>query len=195
MRVFAIVLFLIFSFQSWTKADDIRDFQIEGMSVGDSLLSYFTEKEIKKNISGVQYPNKEFILYYFKNLHSFRTYEAVTVAVKSNDKNFIIHDIGGSIYFKNNFEECLLMLKEISFELKKTFSNAKTGSGKVSHAMDLSGKTTQDYHVFELESGDNSQVVCLNYSNEFENQGHTDELNLTLGTREYGDFVINRAFN
>mgnify|MGYP000722043315 CR=1 FL=1 len=49
MRVFIIVLVLIFSLQSWTKADDIRDFQIEGMSIGDSLLDYFNEDEILKN--------------------------------------------------------------------------------------------------------------------------------------------------
>jgi len=46
MRVFIAVLVLIFSFQSWTKADDIRDFEIEGISIGDSLLDYFTEEEI-----------------------------------------------------------------------------------------------------------------------------------------------------
>ena len=195
MRIFLSILILIFSLQSWTKADDIRDFQIEEMSVGDSLLDFFSEEEIKKKISGAQYPNKEFILYYFKNLSSFKTYEAVTVAVKANDKNYIIHDLGGSIYFKNNFDECLSMLKEISVEMKKTFSNARTGAGKANHPMDKSGKTIQHYHIFELETGDNSQVVCLNYSNELENQGHTDELNLTLGTSEYGDFVTNRAYN
>ena len=48
MRVFIAVLVLIFSLQSWTKADDIRDFEIEGMSIGDSLLEFASEKEIKK---------------------------------------------------------------------------------------------------------------------------------------------------
>ena len=38
-------LFLI----STTQADDIRDFQIEGMSIGDSLLDYMTENEIELN--------------------------------------------------------------------------------------------------------------------------------------------------
>ena len=37
----------MFSFQSWTKADDIRDFEIEGMSIGDSLLDYYSKEEIK----------------------------------------------------------------------------------------------------------------------------------------------------
>ena len=36
---------LIFSLQSWTKADDISDFQIEGISIGDSLLDIFTKNE------------------------------------------------------------------------------------------------------------------------------------------------------
>ena len=46
MRVFLSVLVLIFSLQSLTKADDISDFQIEGMSVGDSLLDYFNKSLI-----------------------------------------------------------------------------------------------------------------------------------------------------
>ena len=44
MRVFLTVLILIFSLQSWTKADDIRDFEIEGISIGESLLKYFDEE-------------------------------------------------------------------------------------------------------------------------------------------------------
>ena len=50
MRVFLAVVVLIFSFQSWAKADDIRDFEIEGISVGDSLLDYFSEESIKQKI-------------------------------------------------------------------------------------------------------------------------------------------------
>ena len=43
-----LILVLIFIFQPWTKADDIVDFEIEGISVGDSLLDYYTEEEILK---------------------------------------------------------------------------------------------------------------------------------------------------
>ena len=114
-KIILLVFSIILNLQLSIKADDIRDFEIEGMSVGDSLLSYFTEKQIKKKISGAQYPNKEFILYYFKNLSSFNTYEAVTVAVKANDKNYIIHDLGGSIYlgsyiFYSNLDYRLVFL-------------------------------------------------------------------------------------
>ena len=33
-----------------SQADDIRDFQIEGMSIGDSLLDYFGEDKIKNHL-------------------------------------------------------------------------------------------------------------------------------------------------
>ena len=46
MRKFIIFLILIISFLSWAKADDIRDFQIEGISIGDSLLDYFSLTEV-----------------------------------------------------------------------------------------------------------------------------------------------------
>ena len=47
MKIFLSVLILIFGLQSWTKADDIKDFEIEGMSVGESLLNYFNKKDIE----------------------------------------------------------------------------------------------------------------------------------------------------
>ena len=46
MKLFLTVLILIFSLQSWTKADDIRDFEIEGMSIGVSLLDYVNKRTI-----------------------------------------------------------------------------------------------------------------------------------------------------
>ena len=49
MRVFIAVIVLIFSFQSWTKADDISDFEIDGMSVGDSALKYVSKETLSSN--------------------------------------------------------------------------------------------------------------------------------------------------
>ena len=45
-----LVLVLNFSLQSWTQADDIREIEVEGMSVDDSLLNFFDINEINKNI-------------------------------------------------------------------------------------------------------------------------------------------------
>ena len=63
MRVFIAVLVLIFSFQSWTKADDIKGFQIEGMSVGDSLLDHLSEDEIDSGIDIFYYLDSLFFVH------------------------------------------------------------------------------------------------------------------------------------
>ena len=41
------IIVLSFCFTILSQADDIKDFQIEGISIGDSLLNYYDEKEIK----------------------------------------------------------------------------------------------------------------------------------------------------
>ena len=73
VRVFIAVLVLLLSLQSFTKADDIRDFQIEGMSIGDSALDYLSEKEIKK---GIQYDYYNDDLYLASQINkNFDNYE------------------------------------------------------------------------------------------------------------------------
>ena len=51
MKKLLILLFSLFFLSSPSVfADDISDFQIEGISIGDSLLNYMTEDEILKEI-------------------------------------------------------------------------------------------------------------------------------------------------
>ena len=65
MRIFLTLLILIFSLQSWTKADDISDFEIEGISIGDSLLDYYTTEEIINSKKTIYPESKNFILFIF----------------------------------------------------------------------------------------------------------------------------------
>ena len=94
MRVFLSVLILIFSLQSWTKADDIFEFEIEGMSIGDSLLDYFSKDEIKSNINYDSYEwisEKKFLDFELYDSERFNQYEGVQITIKINDKKYIIH--------------------------------------------------------------------------------------------------------
>ena len=62
MKRLSLYLFLIlFTIQIPSQADDIRDFQIEGMSIGDSALDYFSKDELD-NAEKSYYPNKKFYL-------------------------------------------------------------------------------------------------------------------------------------
>ena len=45
-KIFSIILIIIFSLQSLTNADDISDFEIEGLSVGETILKFMNSSEI-----------------------------------------------------------------------------------------------------------------------------------------------------
>ena len=78
MNKLLLILILIFSLQSWAKADDISEFEIEGMSIGDSLLDYYSKDEIKnkKFYRKQAGENKKYAIF---NLNDSKSYEKVNV--------------------------------------------------------------------------------------------------------------------
>ena len=108
MKKLSTYLFLLlFSFSAPSFADDIRDFKIEGMSIGDSLLDYFTKEYIKNKLRESVYPNQNEIHHVFLlNEPTFNIYEGIQVHVRTNDEKFIIIGIDGFIYFADNFKGC-----------------------------------------------------------------------------------------
>ena len=85
MRIFLIILILIFNIQSPTKADDIRDFQIEGFSVGDKLSEKMSIKEIDENI--VPYFPDQRKYYIVGKTNDLNQYDQIEFYIKSNDKS------------------------------------------------------------------------------------------------------------
>ena len=194
MRVFIAVLVLIFSLQSWTRADDISEFEIEGMSVGDSLLDYFSEKEIKKKKKEHYYPNKE---YYASDFTSseFEIYELVQVHWKTNDKNYIIKSIDGIFYYDKNPKGCYKKMDEIVAELSDIFINAiKDDDGIQNHPVDKSGKSKTKTVYFYLNTGEAIQVGCADYSDEFEKKNSIDHLRVSVNSNEIMDWFANKAY-
>ena len=100
MKKLSTYLFLVlFSFSAPSFADDISDFQIEGMGIGDNVSEFFTEMQIIQNT--VKYhTNNKFITLEFNNLDSLKTYGALQLAYKSENK--IIQNITGLISYKYN---------------------------------------------------------------------------------------------
>ena len=50
MKKLLIVIFLYFFPLNISNANDIKNFQIEGISIGDSLLNYFYKEKINNSI-------------------------------------------------------------------------------------------------------------------------------------------------
>ena len=131
MRVFLTVLVLIFAFHSWTKADDLKDFEIEGISIGDSVLDFFNKDEIKKYWD--YFKNKEFTPLQFDNPSFAKTYDAIDIQYITSDKNFTIMGLSGIIYYTDKkIEKCYKKMDSITSEIRSLFPNVYESPKKTS---------------------------------------------------------------
>jgi len=174
-------------------AEDISDFQIEGMSIGDDLLDYFTFQEINE-------PKK----YYFKdnkfigiqiNQHSsFKTYDAVAFAYKPDEK-YKIYELTGKLFFRDNIEKCYKKQDEIASELSEIFKNIATKKKYTSnYPPDESGKSKATNVQFTLSSG-TVRVVCHDMSEKVTKERNwTDSLKVEIMEEEYKNFIFNEAY-
>ena len=130
MKRFLIILILIFTLQTPSQADDIRDFQIEGVSVGDSLLDYMSKKQILNNIVGIYNSKSKFITVNYAEKKN--TFEHLYVYVKRRDKNYKIHVLRG-LNSVGDKDSCLKTKKEIEIEMKSLFPKATFQEGSQKH--------------------------------------------------------------
>jgi hypothetical protein len=134
MKKFLAILVLGLLLLTSSQADDIKDFQIEGMSIEDSLLDFFNEDEIKLFINdnnAFSYKEKKYvqITTHAKNIEPYAEakddYDYVGVAINPSDKKYKIHLISAYLNYDNDIEGCKKKKKEIVSSISSAFENAK----------------------------------------------------------------------
>ena len=191
MKLFIAVLVLIFSLQSLSKADDINEFEIEGISIGDSLLDYVTEDYIKAN-SG-HWHNKEYsqIIVDIKK----EDYEVVAVSYKSNDKKYLIESISGSISYGQNIAKCYEQQNEIDKVFSKIFKNSKRRKDifeKGSYGPDA-GETNSIQIVYDLSSG-SAVIDCLDWDQKSK-PNFKDRILISIDSMKFRRWLIKQTKN
>ena len=199
MKKLLILLFSIFLLSSPSVfADDISDFEIEGISIGDSLLDYMTEdeilKEIEKNKGDYSYlkeSNKYVQISIKKNL---RTYDFLAVFIKNNstseyitnkNEKYIILSMRGATRYNEDFDSCIAKRDEIVSELSKVFPNADKSESFFKHAVDPSGNSIVDAVYFEFGSGAETEVSCYNFEETFRSKKNWGEgLQISIDSEE-----------
>ena len=157
------ILILTFSFQNLTKADDIRDFQIEGMSIGDSLLNYMTINEIQSNKRNYV-PNTS--KYYVTSFNNLKKYDTLDIYLKRNDNKYIVRSLIGFVFL--DFQKCKIKLDSVSNEIDQLFSNIKkVDLGLVNHNYDKTGNS-KEYQITYLINNDydddHIRIQCTDWS-------------------------------
>ena len=170
MKRLLLILILTLSFQTLTKADDIRDFEIEGMSIGDSLLDYYNLNEIKEQTDEDLYAgtNKKFSAV---NIYGVKSdlFMGLQIHHKTNDKKFKIYGIDGIFAFDEDSNYCNKKRSIILDDISDIFSSLKKLEEE--NVQMASERGYMDRTQFFFKNEDFIDVVCYKY-NDSANPNH-----------------------
>jgi len=191
MKRLLLILILTLSFQSLSKADDIRDFEIEGMSIGDSLLNYFSEDEIINNFNIYYYPGsrKYFRLWNNKNFNkSLIDYEEIAFEIKANDKKYKLEAINGTFNYKNNIDKCNLKQKKIINEISSSLNLPADENYTYKYPNNEGSSEVTDFNF----SNGSIRIWCTDYSIKKE-KNFVDHLGVAIQTKDHFKWVATKA--
>jgi hypothetical protein len=194
--IFIAVLVLILSFHSLTKADDITDFEIEGISIGDKLFDHITLK---------QFNDWEEYKYYYKDKKfvvipcsiSSEQYDQVGCTYKNTtDGNYKIYGVNGTIIFPKDINKCFKKKDEVTKIFKDMLSNIEfIDRGTYNHNADPTGNSKQTVVDFEFKSSAYIRLVCHDWSEKLTKEnGWIDEFKVYLTSKELNYFINNVAY-
>jgi len=184
MKKLSTYLFLIlFSFQTSSLGSDISDVQIEGISIGDSLLDYYSEKEIKVNVFKKYIESDRYT--YFASTNTSKIYDEIYFYYRRSDKKYIIYSITGYIDYDTNFYNCHKKLNELDKELSAILNDAKRRRDTSKHPADKSGKSIIKQISYDLKSGGGASISCINWSSKMD---YPDGLFIILDSKEFREW-------
>ena len=191
MRFFIHLSILLIILTSSTYADDIRDFQIESISVGDKLNTHISDK-VMENGRKYTFKSPEYVSYEFtKDDFDFgfiKFYDNIMLAV--NNRN-IIESVGGLIFFPDNIAACREEQSKVKYEIEKLFPNYRFVPYENKHRADKTGKSIVYGESINI---DRHQITiqCFDWNNK--KLGFTDNLRVSIRTDEYNLFLRDKAF-
>jgi hypothetical protein len=160
MKRLLLILILTFSFQTLSKADDIRDFEIEGFSIGDNLINYMTKNEIINSDEGHYPKDSEFFEVEYKGTKN--KYDYILFHLKRKDNNFMIYYIRAA-NIVDNISECSKTKTVIVNDIKELFPDTNFREGSQKHY--FYKNSTQYISQFSFEEdanqSDHVRVECM----------------------------------
>ena len=191
MRIFFTIFLLLLS--SLVLGDEIKEFEIEGMSVGDSPLDYYNQTEIN-NAQKTIYPNSDKYYQIVLQAKNKTQYDDYSIGVKKDDKKYIIKLLSGLIYFDDNIDKCLKHKNIVFKDISSMFSNNQLSEYEYLYDTLADGKSIAYISDFELDSGF-IRIYCIEYSDATKNEiGFMDSFSIDITSLEYINWINDEAY-
>ena len=194
MKRLLLILILTCSFQTLTKADDIRDFEIEGISIGDSALDHFSKKQLDDKSYTFSANDKYLTSFFYKS--EFQNYDGVEVSYLKNDKNYIIKGISGGNTV-TSLDDCIKKYNKIKKDLNNYFKDADSMDDDGLHPSDTTGKSKYFRTSYSINPNSNYfeiETSCMFFEGEAAKK-FTSNVGVTIKDIDMNDWLNNEAYN
>jgi len=172
-----------------SKADDIRNFQIDGISIGDSLLDFFDKNQINSQEKSFYYGDDSFYKINFLSKES--TYKLINFHLKKNDNKFVVYSLGGRNIME--FNKCLEE-KKIAVNEVKEFLGVENENSYKSDYKKKYGKSFSNVTDLKIKNGI-VRIYCDNWSDKYTKKNNwKDSFNITIYSEEFGNWLNNEAY-
>jgi len=187
-KLFTLFFLIFFNFSILSYAENIENIEMEGISIGDSLLKFFSEEEILNQKEFIYANEKSFSkdvagIFYTKNLLN---YESVQIDFKFNDPNFTIIGLNGYITYENDMSNCYKKQDEILNDLKSIFNNVEIMNDFEDHPGYPKGEVKYKRYSFLLVEGERSnlEIMCIEALN------YNDRLSVSMKSIEFNNWMF-----
>ena len=197
MKKILLSLIFVLTLQNSAHADEVKDFQIEGINIGDSLFEHINILGVSKNDilkrELFYYPkSKKFAGLAFSNRGFYKTYDLIQFTIIP--KTYIIESISGVVDIISK-KDCEKKQEEIFSEISKMFKNGKITKDSFSaHPADETGNSSANGLYIEFKSG-NVNVECYLWGKEMkEKTNWTDNLKVSVTSQKAQNFFNEEAY-
>ena len=192
-----IILTLILFISSSVLAENISDFELKGISIGDSVLNFYSQEEINNGLI-TEYPNSKKIIELSIIEEEHDDFEQMNFSVYSNDDQYIILSLSGYMNFENSVEECLIKKDNIENDILDILDIQNIEIDEYTYQYEKIGDGKNYAYITDYDLSDGSiRIYCNEWSDaskSLEQYNLNDTLTVAVSSNKYLYFIDNEAY-
>ena len=194
MKKLSLYIFLVLMWCNVGVADDIKNFEIEGMRVGESALNYFTKEEIENGKQLQQYPGSD--RYIISNIFEHTNFEKFVQIQINYLKDDAEYGMGG-ILGSSPYDDIKLCLKDkdvMENKMDKFFDVPVKQTATQDKYYDQTGNSKTHITQYSLKNG-LVLITCDDWSTKMTNEENLrDIISVNLIGEDFKNFLQTEAY-
>ena len=191
MKKILVIVILSLCFIVPSNADDIADFQVEGITVGESLLNFLNEDEILQNIRDYGYKDDTYFATNVTKKKYLTTYDVIEIYLKKNDKNYTVMSVDASVFYEDK-KKCLSQMDSIQDNISGIVkTKVRDNKKKYIHYADTSNKSIYYRTDWDVNNKGLIAIECVFWSQKIKDEHNWgDHLRISITKKELNDWLL-----